>query len=50
MTWLKVGRSHALIIGSLPLPLCIEGPTLALVIAVDGVGVGVANRPLMMEK
>jgi len=50
MTWLKVGRTRALIIRSLPLPLCIEGPTPALVIVVDGVSVDVASRPLMMEK
>jgi len=36
MTRLKVGRTHALIVGLLPLPPCIEGPALAPVIMVDG--------------
>jgi hypothetical protein len=47
---LKARRVCALIVGSLPLPLGMEGLTRALVIMVDGVGVDVANQPLVKEK
>jgi hypothetical protein len=43
VTWLKVGRTHALIVSMLPLPLGVEGFALALMIMVDGVGVGKAS-------
>jgi hypothetical protein len=40
---LKARRTYALIIEPLPLPLGIEGPALALVIVVNGVGVDVTS-------
>jgi len=47
---LKVIRTCALTIKPLPLPQGVEGPAPALVVVVNGVGVDVASRPLMMEK
>ncbi len=38
-----------LIVESLPPPPKVEGPALTPVIVVDGVGVDVTNRPLVME-
>jgi hypothetical protein len=43
MIGLKAGKAHALIIGPLPLPPRMEGPTLTFVIMVSGVGVDIAS-------
>jgi hypothetical protein len=50
VTRLKARRTRALIVGLLPPPPCVEGPAPALVIVVDGVGVGTASQALVVEK
>jgi hypothetical protein len=47
---LKAGKTCALTVSLMPLPLGVEGHALAFMIMVDGVGVGGANWPLVMEK
>jgi len=46
----RLGENPRLNSRTATLPPRVEGPTPALMIVVDGVGVGVANRPLVMEK